>query len=61
MEDKKKKRYHYQYSLTINNEEKEIELWEAFNKTADQMYHKTKPALLLAMSLYVEKFGEGDS
>lgn len=57
--EQKKKRYFYQYSLTINNDEKEIELWEDFNKTADQMYHKTKPALLLAMSLYVDKFGNG--
>lgn len=61
MEDKKKKRYHYQYSLTINNNEKEIELWEAFNKTTEKMFMSQKSAILLALSLYVEKYGEGDS
>lgn len=61
MENKKKKRYHYQYALTINNNEKEIELWEAFNKTAEKMFMSQKSALLLAMKLYSEKFGEGDS
>lgn len=59
MEDKKKKRYHYQYSLTINNNEKEIKLWSDFNNTAEKMFMSQKSAILLALSLYVDKFGDG--